>query len=118
MDDFARIAEQRIEAAVAAGELDDLPGAGRPIELDDDALVPEELRMAYRVLRNAGMVPEEVSLRAAIGAALDEQRTAADDPERQRAGKRLALLLTRLEARGGTSAAVLDAYRERIVAQR
>jgi hypothetical protein len=54
------IAERVIQEAIARGELDDLPGAGRPLELDDDALVPEELRLAYRILKNAGYVPEEV----------------------------------------------------------
>ena len=54
------IAEQRIAEAIAKGELDDLPGAGRPLDLDDDAHVPEELRLAYRILRNAGYVPPEV----------------------------------------------------------
>ena len=49
-----------IAEAIARGELDDLPGAGRPLDLDDDALVPEELRLAYRILKNAGFVPAEL----------------------------------------------------------
>jgi len=54
------LAERRIAEAVSRGELDDLPGAGRPLDLDDDTLVPEELRLAYRILKNAGFVPPEV----------------------------------------------------------
>jgi hypothetical protein len=54
------IAEQRIAEAIANGELDDLPGAGRPLDLDDDALIPEELRLAHRILKNAGYVPPEL----------------------------------------------------------
>ncbi len=49
------LAEKKIAEAAERGELDDLPGAGRPLELDDDSLVPEDLRMAHRVLKNAGM---------------------------------------------------------------
>lgn len=49
------LAEKKIAEAEARGEFDDLPGAGLPLELDDDALVPEEMRMADRVLRNAGL---------------------------------------------------------------
>jgi hypothetical protein len=49
------LAEKKIAEAAARGELDDLPGAGRPLDLEDDALVPEEMRMANRVLRNAGL---------------------------------------------------------------
>ena len=54
------LAQRKIEEAIARGEFDDLPGAGRPLELDDDPLVPEELRVAYRILKNAGYVPPEV----------------------------------------------------------
>lgn len=54
------IAEQRIAEAVAKGDFDGLPGAGQPLELEEDLLVPEELRMAYRILKNAGFVPPEV----------------------------------------------------------
>lgn len=57
---FDLIAERKIAEAIARGELDDLPGAGRPLDLTDDALIPEELRMAYRILKNAGYVPPEV----------------------------------------------------------
>jgi hypothetical protein len=57
------LAEKKIAEAVERGELDDLPGAGRPLELEDDALVPEELRMANRVLRNAGLDRAPVSQR-------------------------------------------------------
>ena len=54
------LAERRIAEAVSRGEFDDLPGAGRPLELDDDVLVPEELRVAHRILKNAGVAPPEV----------------------------------------------------------
>lgn len=53
---FDLIAERKIAEAFARGEFDDLPGAGRSLELDDDTLVPEDLRAAYRILKNAGFV--------------------------------------------------------------
>jgi hypothetical protein len=96
------IAEQRIAEAIDRGELDDLPGAGRPLALDDDLLVPAELRMAYRILKNAGFVPPEVEARkeaASLRALLDK---AVHPEERERASSRLALLEMRLEARGAT----------------
>jgi DnaJ-like protein len=60
------LAEKRIEDAVARGEFDDLPGAGRPLELDDDALVPEELRMAHRILKNANVPLPETYTRTSL----------------------------------------------------
>jgi len=47
------IAERKIEQAIARGELDNLPGAGRPLCDDIDPLLPPEARMAWRILRNA-----------------------------------------------------------------
>jgi len=57
------LAEKKIEEALARGELERLPGAGHPLAPDDGALVPEDLRMIYRILRNAGFVPPEVEAR-------------------------------------------------------
>lgn len=54
------LAERKIAEAVSRGEFDDLPGAGRPLDLEDDALVPEDLRLAHRILKNAGFAPKEV----------------------------------------------------------
>lgn len=59
-------AEARIEAAMARGMFDNLPGAGRPLVLDDDRLVPEGLRAAYGVLINAGLVAPEVGARREV----------------------------------------------------
>lgn len=93
------IAERRIAEAAAAGELDDLPGAGKPLALDDDALVPEDLRMAYRILKNAGYVPPELEDVNEI-ARLEKLvvQGEVDAEAHSRALRKLALLKTRLEA--------------------
>jgi len=54
------IAERKIEQAIARGELDNLPGAGRPLCDDIDPLLPPEARMAWRILRNAEIHPAEL----------------------------------------------------------
>jgi hypothetical protein len=94
------LAERKIAEAIERGELDHLPGAGRPLELDDDALVPEELRLAYRLLKNAGYVPPEASALSEI-AELERLVAAgeADVEAHSEALRRLALLKTRVEAR-------------------
>ena len=92
------LAERKIEEAIARGELDDLPGAGRPLDLDDDPLVPEELRVAYRILKNAGYVPPEVQALNEI--ATLERLIAGGDVDaaaHAKAVKKLALLRTRIE---------------------
>jgi len=94
------IAEARIEQAIREGVFDDLPGAGRPLALDDDRLVPEELRAAYRVLKSAGFVPPEVEARRDAANLFTLLATLDDDNARRYALAKLALLETRLEASG------------------
>jgi len=96
---FDLIAERKIAEALARGELDHLPGEGRPLDLDDDALVPEDLRLAYRILKNAGFVPPEVDELNQIGQleALVQQAD-CDAEARAKAIRKLALLRTRIES--------------------
>jgi hypothetical protein len=109
-------AEDRIRAAVARGELQGLPGEGRPLQFEDDLLVPTELRMAYRILRNAGAVPPEI---AALREANDLAVSAAgevDEGRRRAALGRLEVLLLKLEAGGlpQLSNQVLARYRQQL----
>lgn len=83
MDIFATIAERRIQEAMARGEFDNLPGKGRPLPPDELAGVPEELRMAYKVLKNAGCLPPEVELAREI-ATLRNLVDSLDDDENRR----------------------------------
>jgi hypothetical protein len=77
---FSRIAEDRIAAAMRDGLFDDLPGRGEPVDLEEYFSAPEELRMAYSILKNANCVPTEVGmmndvarLREAVASAPDAQ---------------------------------------------
>lgn len=92
------LAEQRIQQAVDNGELDNLAGHGRPLDLDDDSLVPEELRMAHRILKNAGYAPPAVIDRKSIEALSAELERTEDDTERRRIVGRMNCLQARLEA--------------------
>jgi hypothetical protein len=59
---FDSLAESKILEAIAAGELENLPGAGRPLDLADLDGVPEDLRAAYGLLRGANLLPEPLTL--------------------------------------------------------
>ncbi|MGE0310202.1 MAG: DUF1992 domain-containing protein [Lautropia sp.] len=56
LDALNPLIESRIRDAQSRGEFDDLPGAGRPLPLDEDPLAPAELKSAWRLLRGAGLV--------------------------------------------------------------
>lgn len=60
-----RIVEERILEAARNGEFDNLPGAGKPLSVDEEP-VPEDLRIAYKILRNANCLPPEIELRRDI----------------------------------------------------
>jgi hypothetical protein len=79
---FAKIAEQRIKEAIVRGDFDDLEGKGRPLKLEDETWVPEDLRPAYRVLKNAGCVPPELDLKKEIVSLKSIIDALDDDKER------------------------------------
>lgn len=110
MDPMSELAEARIREAAERGELDNLPGAGQPLELDDDRMVPQELRMAYRILKNANCLPPELDARREIRQLEDLLRhvDAGSGEQRSRAERRLLALRLRLEA-GGRSPSCLNA---------
>jgi len=72
---FEKLAERKIADAIRNGEFDNLPGSGRPIDLEDYFKTPEDRRLAYGLLKSANLVPEEVELLAEI-ARLDDQAAA------------------------------------------
>lgn len=79
-----------------------MPGAGAPMELDDDLLVPEEVRVANRILKNAGFVPPAVEQLRALRNLQDELRAVSDRATRCRLqAKMLALDMALESLRGG-----------------
>ena len=112
------LAEQKIREAIERGELDHLPGEGEPLNLDDDPLIPEDLRLAYRILKNAGFVPPELEAQREIRDLEQLIRGLDSGAERSKALRRLELLHTRLaESRGGRRDLRLEAeYYEKLIA--
>ena len=111
------LVEERIQEALRRGDFDNLPGAGRPLALDDDSLVPPEVRIAYRILKNAGFVPPEVLERREIAALEESIAGIADAVARQHALTKLALLRTRLGLRRSRAIARNPCYQRKIVAK-
>ncbi len=111
-----QIAEARIQEAMERGELRDLPGEGKPLSLDDDSAVSEELRVAYRVLKNAGFLPPELQLRKEVREA-EQLLQQLPESERSRARVRLELLQLRLAAsrRQPINLLLEDYYRQRLL---
>lgn len=84
------LVEAKIRAAMADGKFADLKGRGKPLPKDDYFDAPEHLRLAYHVLKNAGIQPEEVRLHKEIDALEARIAVAATDEERAELRKKLA----------------------------
>ncbi|MEH7307770.1 DnaJ family domain-containing protein [Neobacillus drentensis] len=85
MDLFSRIAEDKIKEAIKNGELDHLPGMGKPLDLKDDLPgMSAEMKMGYRMLKNAGFISDQVDLRKEMITLNDLISVATDDKEIER----------------------------------
>jgi len=96
MDIFAQIAEQRIREAIEKGEFDNLKGMGKPLDLGDESWIPEDLRMAYRILKNAGCLPAELELRKEVLNLRELINTIDDDKDRIKKIRELNFKLLKL----------------------
>ncbi|MBM4261690.1 MAG: DUF1992 domain-containing protein [Deltaproteobacteria bacterium] len=92
-----RLAEQRIQEAQRNGKFDNLAGKGRPLEIEDYSNLPEDLRMAYHVLKNARVLPPEAELMNDIHILEDLLKHVEDEGERQSLAKSLQWKMIRLD---------------------
>ncbi|MEF2229832.1 MAG: DUF1992 domain-containing protein [Pseudodesulfovibrio sp.] len=90
------IAEERIRRAMEEGQFDNLEGAGRPLKPDGTENLPPELRMAFRVLRNAGYVPAEVAQEREITQAIELLSAMEDERERYRQVQKLNVMIMKM----------------------
>ncbi|MEW5772776.1 MAG: DnaJ family domain-containing protein [Thermodesulfobacteriota bacterium] len=96
---IAEVAEQIILDAMQRGEFDNLSGKGRPLPPADDALVPEDLRMAFKILKNSGHLPPDIQERKDITTALELLQNCQDEQERYRQIQKVNYLTMKLNAR-------------------
>jgi hypothetical protein len=116
---FQRIAEQRILEAQRAGEFDNLPGRGKPLELEDLSWVPEDLRIGYHVLKNAHVLPAEVELLKDIHILEDLLKHVEDEGERSSLAKSIQWKMIRLDMlkRRSLDSNTLRMYGRKLVAK-
>lgn len=95
---FEKIVEERIRAAQKRGEFENLSGAGKPLVFEDDRLVPEEIRLAYKILKNADCLPPEIELKKQIVQTEELLAGMEDTVEKYRTLKKLNLMIMRLNS--------------------
>ena len=116
---FQKIIEARIKSAQKKGAFDNLPGAGKPIVFEENGSVPEDLRLAYKILKNADCLPPEIELRKEIRQTEDLLAGMEETAEKYRTLKKLNLLIMKLNTLRNTSATldVPQHYSEKLTAR-
>lgn len=115
---YDSIADERIREAQARGDFDRLPGAGKPLPPEDDAGVPDDLKAGFRLLKNAGVLPEEMQVRKEVVTLEDLLAACRDDTERARLDAELSAKKLRyrmlMEERGWSSIGAFVEYESAI----
>ena len=98
---FQKNIDERIKEAIERGEFDNLPGKGKPLDLDAYFATPEHLRMGYSILKSADIIPEEMELLRQIEGlkkSLDSSTTATEKKVlRQQLSEKLTSFNMRME---------------------
>ena len=95
-DAFEKIAEKKIREAMDNGEFDDLPGKGKPLDLEDDRHIPQDIRLAHKILKNANCLPPELEMRKEILSIEELLDGVRDTKEKYRQIKKLNYLIMKL----------------------
>ena len=100
---FEKIVEERILIAQKKGDFENLDGSGKPLTLTDDYHVPEELRLAFKILKNADCLPPEIELKKEIRQIEDMLIGMKDTSEKYRLLKKINFLIMKLNTIRGSS---------------
>ena len=116
---FDKLIEQRILDAQKKGAFKDLPGRGRPLDLAEDANVPDDLRLAYKILKNADFLPPEIQLKKEIRRTEDLLAGMEDTAEKYRTLKRLNFMIMKLNTMrdGAVEFEVPQQYSDKLIEQ-
>ena len=116
-ESFEKIAEKKIREAMDNGEFDDLPGKGKPLQLEDDRHIAQDIRLAHKILKNANCLPPELELRKEILTMEELLDGVRDTKEKYRQIKKLNYLIMKLNMsrRGSMDLEKHQVYYDRLV---
>jgi hypothetical protein len=100
---FDKIVEERIRRAQKKGEFENLAGSGKPLDLLDDQMVAEELRLTYKILKNADYLPPEIELKKAIQQTEELLNGMGETAAKYRTMQKLNFLIMKLNTLRNTS---------------
>ena len=119
---FEKIVEERIKTAQKKGDFKNLPGKGKPLP-EEEMNIPEDIRLAYKILKNADCVPPELELKKEIKNTQELLSGMEETSEKYKVLKKLNLLILKLNSMRNGSVAFdvpqhyLDPLAERLGSQ-
>ena len=100
---FEKIVEERILKAQKKVDFENLIGSGKPLKLNENYYIPEELRLAYKILKNADCLPPEIELKKEIKQTEDLLAGMQETCEKYSILKKLNFLIMKLNTMRDTS---------------
>ena len=100
---FIKIVEERIRKAQRKGEFENLEGSGKPLDLLNDQGVAAELRLAYKILKNADCLPPEIELKKEIQQTEELLSGMGETAAKYRTMKKLNFLIMKLNTMRNTA---------------
>lgn len=58
LEDWESAIDKQIREAMERGAFDNLPGAGKPLDLDENPFAPEDWRLAFKILKDNDVAPD------------------------------------------------------------
>jgi hypothetical protein len=112
------LAEQAIVEAQRRGEFDALRGQGLPLPQENDPFMPETLRMAYTVLKNAGYVPPEIQAQREVRSLIECLEQETDEVRAMRQIQKVQLCIAKAKlSHGGLLQEENERYFQKVVAR-
>lgn len=108
MDSLAFIAEQKIAQAMQERDLNSPKWKNKPLPLEDDRFVPDDLKMAYKILKNSGYLPPEIEDRKEVKRIEDLIAATEDEHERLKQMKKLSVLMMKIDAKRSFSSSISE----------
>jgi DnaJ family protein C protein 28 len=90
--DWEASVDKQIREAMERGDFDNLRGAGKPLDLSENPYTPEDWRLAYKVLKDAGVAPEWIEQGKEIRDELRALTTLLDSQSRWQCERRAKIM--------------------------
>lgn len=100
---YQKLVEQLLKEAEERGEFRNLPDKGKPLHLEDESNIPEDLRLAYKILKNADCLPPELELKKEIRQMEDLLDAIPDEKEKYKMIKKINYKILKLNMMGHKS---------------